>query len=103
MLKNILFNRFIFHSIHIKSLSLDIEMKNLNDQNQFTKSLLLFDQYKTKNPSSISLTQALKACQKLGDFKRGYRIIKEYSSSLNINDYHLLASMIHLLSKLYFI
>jgi hypothetical protein len=62
--------------------------------------LLLFDQYK-KIPSSKSLTQALKACQKLGDFKRGHQIIEEYSSSLNFNDSHLLTSIIHLLSKLY--
>jgi hypothetical protein len=47
----------------------------------------------------MSLTQALKACQKLEDFKRGHQIIKEYSSSLNVNDYYLLSSMIHLLSK----
>ena len=67
-----------------------------------TKSLLLFDEYKNKFdkiPSSRALTQALKACQKLGDFQRGHQIIKEYSSSLNVNDYYLLASMIHLLSK----
>jgi flagellin-specific chaperone FliS len=103
MLKSILFDRLIFHSIHIKTsikfLSLDIEMKKLNDQNQFTKALILFDEYKTKNPSSQSLTQALKACQKLEDFQRGQQIIKEYSSSLNLNDYYLLTSMIHLLSK----
>jgi hypothetical protein len=103
MLKSILFNRFIFDSIHVKmsisSFDLDIKMKKLNDQNEFSKSLLLFDKYKTKNPSSMSLTQALKACQKLEDFKRGHQIIKEYSSSLNVNDYYLLSSMIHLLSK----
>ncbi len=79
-------------------------MKKLNDQNQFNKSLLLFDQYKNKFdkiPSSKSLTQALKACQKLGDFKRGHQIIEEYSSQLNMNDSHLLTSIIHLLSKWY--
>ena len=74
-------------------------MKKLNDQNEFNEALLLFDKNKTKNPSSESITQALKACQKLGDFQRGQQIIKEYSSSSNITDYYLLASMIHLLSK----
>jgi hypothetical protein len=106
MLKNILLNRCIFRSIHIEksiksvsSFNLDAEMKKLNDQNQFQKCLCLFDEYENKNPSSKSLTQALKACQKSGDFQRGHKIIQQYSSRLNLNDYHLLTSIIHLLSK----
>jgi hypothetical protein len=65
--------------------------------------LALFDEYKTKFnkiPPSTLLTQALKACQKLGDFKRGYQIIEEYSSQLNLDDNHLVTSIIHLFSKL---
>jgi hypothetical protein len=77
-------------------------MTKFNNENQFNKSLLLFNEYQKKFdkiPSSKSITQALKACQKLGDFQRGQEIIQEYSSKLNHNDYYLLTSMIHLLSK----
>ncbi len=109
MFRNVLFNRFIFHSIHIeksiKSLSsfnLDIEITKFNNQNQFHNSLRLFDEYEKKFdkvPSSRSLTQVLKACEKLGDFQRGHQIMEQYSSPSNLNDYYLLASIIHLLSK----
>ncbi len=110
MLKNDLFNRFLFHCLHneksllksFSSFNLDIQMTKFNNENQFNKSLLLFNEYQKKFdkiPSSKSITQALKACQKLGDFQRGQEIIQEYSSKLNHNDYYLLTSMIHLLSK----
>jgi hypothetical protein len=110
MLKNVLFNRFLFHCLHpekallksFSSFNLDIQMTKFNNENQFNKSLLLFTEYQKKFdkiPSSKSITQALKACQKLGDFQRGQEIIQEYSSKLNHNDYYLLTSMIHLLSK----
>jgi len=109
MLKNIVLNRFMFHSIDIEksikcfsSFNLSIKMKKLNDENEFNECLALFDEFKSKfdkiAPSTL-LTQALKACQKLGDFKRGHQIIEEYSSRLNLNDNHLVTSIIHLLSK----
>ena len=77
-------------------------MKNFNDQNQFTRSLDLFAEYEKKFnaiPSPKLLTQALKACQRLEDYQRGRQIIEKYSSQLNTNDYFLLTSVIHLLSK----
>ena len=78
MLKNLLVNRFTFHSIHIersiKSLSsfnLDIQMKQLNDENQFNKSLLLFDEYQKKFdqiPSSQINNSSIKSLSKIGRF-----------------------------------
>ena len=104
-----LFKRFIFYSIHnvksrkfVSSFNLDIEMKKFNDKNQFNKSLSLFEEYENKSnkiPSLKSLTQALKACQKLEDFQRGLQIIKEYSSISTSNDHYLLTTIIHFLSK----
>ena len=54
-------------------------MKKFNDQTQY---LFLFDQYRkrfAKIPSAKSLTQALKASQKLEYFQRGYQITQLYS------------------------
>jgi hypothetical protein len=87
------------------SSTLDIEMKKLNDANKFDKALSLYDQHEKENPLLISnkvVTQALKASTKLLDRQRGLIISKKIPLS-SMNDSYLLASLIHMFSKLFFL
>ena len=69
------------------------QMKLLNDNKQFKKTLELFDKNKTNGvelSSSFIITQALKACTNLQDLQRGTTIHHLISSSIK-NDPYILA------------
>ena len=77
------------------------EMKLLNDAKQFKRALELFDKHKKNNVqtfSSLSITQALKACTHLEDLQHGEAIHHLISSRIN-NDSYISTSLIHLYSK----
>lgn len=84
------------------NINLDEQMKKLNDQKQYEKCLDLFDKYqqinKNKPFSSLSVTQALKACTRIGDFQRGLTIASILPSRLK-NDPTIITSFIHFYSK----
>lgn len=66
------------------------QMKQLNDNGQYRKSLLLFENLIKKNnktPTSLVINQALKACIELEDFKRGENIHKHLSPYLLKNSF----------------
>ena len=78
-----------------------MSMKLFNDQKQFGKTLELFDQYKEHNIgtySSLTITQALKACAHTGDLRRGLAIHQAISSRVQ-DDNYILVSLIHMYSK----
>ena len=78
------------------------QMKMLNDKKQFEQALHLFDQNNDDNSiktcSSLTITQALKACSQIGDLQRG-RMIHQLISSRVKDDSYILASLIHLYSE----
>lgn len=79
------------------------EIKRLNDKKQFKKALQLFDQHNNndniiKECSSLTITQALKACAQLGDLRRG-SIIHQLVTHRIKHDSYILTSLIHLYSK----
>ena len=77
-------------------------MKMLIDKKQFRKALQLFDEHEKTNDikisSSLTITQALKACTQIGDLQRG-RMIHQLISSRVQDDSYILASLIHLYSE----
>ena len=76
-------------------------MKASNDRKQFKQALQLFDQYNNNNIktcSSLTITQALKACAHIKDLRRGSLIHQLVSHRIN-DDYYILASLIHLYSQ----
>lgn len=78
------------------------QMKLLNDNKQFEKTLELFDKYKEKNIEKWSnwvIIQALKACTKLGDLQRGTSIHHLISSRLK-HDPYVLPALIHFYGRL---
>jgi hypothetical protein len=89
-------------SLIIKSNSnLAYEMKLLNDNKQFKKTIQLFDKQnknKIETLSSFVFTQALKACAQLKDLHYG-KIIHNSLSSHMKQDSYISASLIHLYSK----
>ncbi|CAM4794541.1 unnamed protein product [Rotaria magnacalcarata] len=90
---------FVKRSVAIQSnFDLGKQMKLLNDNKQFKKSLELFDKHKKNNIetfSSLIITQALKACAHLEDFQRAETIYHLISSRIK-DDLYILASLIHL-------
>ncbi|CAF1339290.1 unnamed protein product [Rotaria magnacalcarata] len=90
---------FVNRSIIIKSkFELGIQMKQMNDNKQYEKTLKLFDQHKNTNIdmfSSLTITQILKACAHLGDLQRGLMIYSLISSRME-DDSYISASSIHL-------
>ena len=77
------------------------EMKRLNDNRLHEKALALFDTYEKSNEVKLSeavVTQALKACTRLGDVQRGSRIYKTVASRIE-GDTHTMTSLIQLFSK----
>jgi hypothetical protein len=93
---------FVKPSTIIKSNSnLAYEMKLLNDNKQFKKTIQLFDKQnknKIETLSSFVITQALKACAHLKDLHYG-KIIHNSLSSHMKEDSYISASLIHLYSK----
>ena len=80
---------------------LEVQMKKFNDDKHFEKALILFDEYEEKHGAVLSdrvLTQALKACGKLTDIKRGLAL-SERIASRPMKDSHTLSSLIHMFSK----
>lgn len=85
------------NSIHINT---ETEMKKLNDRKEFAKAIALFDKYKHQQvPTDRAVVQAIKACTRLGDFKRGVTIHKELSNH-SLNDIYIQSTLIHFYSKL---
>ncbi|CAF1308155.1 unnamed protein product [Adineta steineri] len=75
------------------------QMKLLNDNKQFKKTLELFDKYtknNTKTFSSYIITQALKACTHLKDLERGKTIHHHLISSRTKDDLYITTLLIHL-------
>ncbi|CAF3999535.1 unnamed protein product, partial [Rotaria sordida] len=88
--------RMIFRS----SSDLAIQIKLLNDSQQYEKALELFDKYIKNNNQTFSnstIIQALKACAKTRDIQRGSNIYHLISSRIH-NDSYILTSLIHLYS-----
>ncbi|CAF3936002.1 unnamed protein product, partial [Rotaria magnacalcarata] len=72
------------------------KMKLFNDNNQYQKSLELFDKYKKNNLelcSNFIITQALKACAQLGDIRRGTTIHNRIESHIK-DDTYILSALI---------
>lgn len=77
------------------------QLKSLNDNKQFKKTLALFDNYTKSNTETLSsqaIIQALKACTKLRDVQRGEIIHHQISSHFK-GDAYVVASLIHFYSK----
>jgi hypothetical protein len=93
---------FVKRSLTIQSdFDLGNQMKLLNNNKQFKKTLDLFDEHQKNNIetcSSLILTQVLKACAQTGDLQRG-KIIHNLISSRLKTDSYILTSLIHLYSK----
>ena len=77
---------------------LGAQMKRLNDDRQFKKSLVLFDTHIEKQSSALAANQALKACIQLTNINRGIEIHQNLSSSL-INNTFIQTNLIRLYSK----
>ena len=92
---------FVKRLINISSESdLINQMKLMNNNKQFQKTLELFDKHKKKNLdeySNLILTQVLKACGGIGDLQRGQTIHHLISSRLE-NDSYMFTPIIHLYS-----
>ncbi|CAF1454984.1 unnamed protein product [Rotaria magnacalcarata] len=89
----------IKHSTFIRSIDSDLgdQMKILNDNKQYTKTLELFDRHKEniEKYSNWVIIQALKACSQTKDIKRGSNIHNLVSSRLK-HDPYILPALIHL-------
>ena len=82
--------------------SLGNQMKLLNDNKQFSKTLQLFEKYRkdnSENLSSLTITQVLKACAHLKDIQCG-KIIHDRVSSRIKDDPYILTALIQMYSKL---
>lgn len=82
-------------------ISIENQMKQFNDQQKFEKALEIFDQY--RNDSSIELsrqmiTQAIRACTKTGNLRRGMAIHNLISSRIK-DDTYMITSLIHFYSN----
>jgi hypothetical protein len=81
-------------------INIETEMKKLNDEKEFLKAIALFDKHKQQEiPTDRSFVQALKACTRLGDVKRGVNIHKELSNH-SLNNIYIQSALIHFYSKL---
>ena len=90
-----------FVSLHSDS-AIGHQMQRFNQEKKFDQALQLFDEYKGNNPrqwSSTIVTQALKACIQIGDFKRGIGIHHRLPSSIK-KDRYVSSSLIRLYSKI---
>ena len=92
----------IIRSATIRYISnLGDRLKTLNDSKQFQQALQLFHQHqKNKNEilSSLTITQALKACTHLKDIRSG-KAIHDLVSSRTKNDQYIVTSLIHMYSE----
>ena len=75
-----------------------IQMKQMNDAKQFHKAMSLFNRYVQKQPTSLIISQALKACIHLKDFDRGKTIHQQLSPPLLSNPF-VRTNLIQLYSK----
>ena len=76
-------------------------LKTLNDSKQFRRTLQLFQQHQKNNNeilSSLTITQALKACTHLKDI-RNSKAIHDLVSSRTKNDQYIVTSLIHMYSE----
>jgi len=78
---------------------IELEMKNLNDKQQFTTALDLFDKYERQTiPTDVAICQALRACTQLGYLERGQIIHKKLSKN-SLNNTYIQPLLIQLYSK----
>ncbi|CAF1421264.1 unnamed protein product [Adineta ricciae] len=73
-------------------------LKKLNESKQFQRTLQLFHQHQKNNNeilSSLTITQALKACTHLKDIQRG-KAIHDLVSSRTKDDHYIVTSLIHM-------
>ena len=81
-------------------ISIETQMKTLNDKQQFRKTIDVFDTNKGKYETMITdrvVVQALKACARLGSLDRGQTIHQKLSDNLLNNTYDQ-TSLIHFYS-----
>ena len=78
-------------------LNVAAEMKKLNDQQRFHEALRLFDEQQPQQPDDLSINQALKACAKQRDFKRGLAIEKRIPVS-SLQNHYVRSSLINFYS-----
>lgn len=76
------------------------QLKRLNDNRQFKKSIALFSAHIEKQPNAFAVNQALRACIELGEVNRGIQIYHNLSSSMTDNAF-IQANLIHLYCKLF--
>ena len=79
------------------------QMKQLNDNGQFDKTVSLFENQFSKQENkrtTLVINQFLRACIELKDFKRGQTLHKSLSPYLSGNSY-IATNLIHLYRKLF--
>ena len=91
---------FLLRFSRLSSTFVDVgmQMKQLNDTKQFSKAISVFDHHRQKQPTPLTINQALKSCIHLKDFHRGKIIHQELSPSL-LNNQYIRANLIRLYSK----
>lgn len=83
-----------------RQISVENQMKNLNDRKQFAETIALFDKHKHEQiPTDRSIVQVLKACTQLREVKLGRKIHKELSNH-SLKDVYIRSALIHFYSKL---
>ncbi|CAF1686940.1 unnamed protein product, partial [Adineta ricciae] len=81
-------------------ISIETQMKTLNDTQQFRKTLDVFDKHKDKYQTMITdrvVVQALRACARLGFLDRGQTIHQKLSDNL-LNNVYVQTSLINFYS-----
>ena len=72
-----------------------MQMKQFNDTKQFHKAMSIFNRHHQKQPTPLTINQALKACIHLNDFQRG-KIIHQQLSPFLLNNHFIRTNLIRL-------
>jgi hypothetical protein len=98
-----LFSRFACRRLSSTFINVSIEMKRLNENQQYQKVINLFDQHiQHQRPTVMMINQALKACIALSDLKRGIEIHQNLSHQ-SIENPSIQINFIRLFSKSLFL
>lgn len=88
---------------NFSNINLETKMRKLNEQQEYSKALALFDQVnKFESPTDRILVQALNACAQLKSLERGRRIHRQLDDRSLNNDY-IRSTLIHLYSAFPFL
>lgn len=88
--------------LHHNSANIAEQMKQLNKQKQFHKTIEIFDSYareSNKSCSRMTVMQALKACAHLRDRQRGQEIHRALSKQIATTDPFIMLALIQLYSR----